>query len=331
MIKDSDQSSLSALTRERASQDRQWARVFSEETTIESLMVTYPSIWGEVKDSVASAIKAYNPEELNELLLKADRTARHWSDQVRASKGLVQKNRILTKAIPQVVRSRMIHLAVKKVLTSKVGGDSSQVTQSSRDRWLCNQIIYLRYKNCKPVNASVMHLLWRLVKDKGAAIGAAKRIGMYCVYTNRLLSCLVPKLRERVVVEVAAGNGILSLLLSKQGVPCIATDDRSWGHAVRYGKHVEDLDAQAARIKYKPSVVICSWPPPDNAFEAGIFADQNVTDYIVIGSKHQFATGNRAVYKNQSAFDVEVLANPDNLVGPPGIDGEVLWFTRRTR
>lgn len=309
--------------------EQQWSALLDQKTTIEILMTRYPEVWGEVKDTVGKALRSERPDHINELILKADASVRHWYDEVRQVQRGSQRSRLLSQAVPTVVRSRMIHLALKKVLTAQIGGDQP-VRQSVTDRWLCNFLIYSRYRSHQPVNAFAMRCLWPLVRDKRAAIAVGKRLGMYCFYSDKLIALLAQRFAGKTVVEIAAGNGILSLLLARRGVRCIATDDMSWGHAVRFGHHVEDLDATAALKKYRPEAVICSWPPPQNGFEHDVFTTPSVADYVVIGSRHQFATGARSAYDTQAQFTCRAVSEPSVLAGPPEVESEILWFTRKS-
>jgi hypothetical protein len=309
--------------------EQQWASLLDQTTRIESLMIAYPDAWCEIRDTVGSAIRAERPDHLNELLLKADATARHWHGQVQAARGQAQRSRMLTKAIPPVVRSRMVHLALKKVLTTQIGADQP-VRQSRADLWLCNHLIYHRYRRHQPVSAMAMRFLWPLIRNKPAAMAAAKRLGIYCFYSDRLIELMASRFAGRNVLEIAAGTGILSLLLSGRGVQSVATDDKSWSQTVRYGRHVQDLDAVSALRTMRPEVVICSWPPPGNTFEQAVFQTPTVRDYVVIGSRHQFATGARHAYDQQKAFTLTTVPYPEQLVLPKELDSEVLWFTRRS-
>jgi hypothetical protein len=203
------------------------------------------------------------------------------------------------------------------------------VLQSVFDKMICNILFYIPYGQRKAASSLAVKTLWPFVKNKTAAIATAKKLGFYCLYTNRFIKLVKNISKDQHVLEIAAGSGILTLLLQKAGVQCRATDDLSWGHAVSFGRHVEDLDATKAIKKYSPMVVICSWPPPDNSFERSVFVSPSVDTYIVVGSKHQFATGARTDYMQQVGFEMKVVEGVERLLAPPGLDGEVLLFTRR--
>ena len=224
----------------------------------------------------------------------------------------------------------MIHLAVKKVLDRSLKQGDNEVTQSSFDKMLCNFLFYVPYGQHQAPSSLAVKALWPLVRNKIAAVATAKKLGFYCLYTDRFIKLVKTLSRDQKVLEIAAGSGVLSLLLQKAGVECRATDDLSWGHAVRFGRHVEDLDAAKAIKTYVPKVVLCSWPPPENTFEKSVFLSPSVETYIVVGSKHHFASGARADYLNQKNFTMEVVPGVDRLLAPPGLGGEVLVFTRKS-
>lgn len=305
--------------------EQKWQILVDQQTSIESLMLKFPDQWDQVKVTVSDAIKVDRPDHINELITKADATARHWNLLVKKSG---QTNRIKTQAIPHLVKSRMIHLSFQKILTSSLGGTPAKIRQSAVDKILCNRIFYYPYREHRPVNNTLQKILWPLVRDKPAAVGVAKNLGFYCFFTNRFIDMLIERLAGSRVLEIGAGSGLLTLLLQKRGIDCLATDDLSWGHAVRYGRHVENLDAASALKKYRPQAVVCSWPPPGNQFEQQVFNTEQVENYIAIGSVHQFATGARSVYAKQNVFNVKSIKN-EGLIAPREIDAEILWFTRK--
>ena len=311
---------------ENQSIEQQWTLVLDQATSIESLMRRYPEQWDGVKDSISRALNAENPEIVSELLTKADTNARSWHNRVKVASQITKAR---TEALPHLVKSRMIHLAVKKVLDRSLNAGNSDIVQSKLDKILCNFLFYAPYGQHRPASSLAVKTLWPAVRDKTAAVAKAKKLGFYCLYTDKFINFVRKVSKDQNVLEIAAGSGILTLLLQKSGVACRATDDLSWGHAVRFGRHVEDLDAAKALKKYNPIVVLCSWPPPENSFEESVFLSASVDTYIVVGSKHHFATGARDHYLKQKDFTMEVVACPDKLLAPPGLDGEVLLFTRK--
>jgi hypothetical protein len=96
---------------------------------------------------------------------------------------------------------------------------------------------------------------------------AAVRNGLYCLPTVELIEWLRNFIDGRSAIEIGAGNGVIARAL---GIP--ATDNKMQDDPamralyasmqqppVKYGDHVERLDANAAARKYKPDVIVASW------------------------------------------------------------------------
>ena len=75
--------------------------------------------------------------------------------------------------------------------------------------------------------------------------------------------------------------------------------------------------------------MICSWPPAGNDFEREVFETGSVELYVVVASKHQFATGNWEAYEEQTAFAFADDPALSKLVLPPELDAAVYVFRRR--
>jgi hypothetical protein len=108
-----------------------------------------------------------------------------------------------------------------------------------------------------------------------------------------------------------------------------ATDDHSWTQNIRYPEAVERLDAVSALAQHNPEVVLCSYPPPKNTFEAAVFTTSTVNLYVVITTKHKFAAGNWETYESQSAFTMQADEALSRLILPPEIDPVLLVFRRK--
>ena len=127
--------------------------------------------------------------------------------------------------------------------------------------------------------------------------------GIYCFYSSRLIKELAALIDNKLCLEIGAGDGTLSRLFNEDGIRIIATDDYSWGHTISYPDTVERIDAREALKKYQPQVAISSWPPPNNNYERQVFSTESIGLYIVIGSRHKFASGNWETYYAQKHFD----------------------------
>lgn len=91
--------------------------------------------------------------------------------------------------------------------------------------------------------------------------------GIYGLPTEELVDWLKREIHGRSALEIGAGHGALAEAL---GIPAtdnwmqanraIAAHYESHGQpVVKYGQHVEKLDAAAAVAKHRPQVVIASW------------------------------------------------------------------------
>lgn len=85
-----------------------------------------------------------------------------------------------------------------------------------------------------------------------------------CLLSYDWIRPLADWIGTRTCLEIMAGSGALSMALKNCGVSIVATDDFSWGNELwlrSLWTDVERIDARAAIDKYKPDIVICSWPP----------------------------------------------------------------------
>ena len=106
-----------------------------------------------------------------------------------------------------------------------------------------------------------------------------------------------------------------------------ATDDHSWPD-VDFPPDVLRQDARKALRVHRPAVVICSWPPAGNDFEREVFKTPGVELYVVISSRHRFASGDWAAYEEQTGFEFAEDPALTRLVLPPELDAAVYVFRR---
>jgi len=124
-------------------------------------------------------------------------------------------------------------------------------------------------------------------------------LGLYEYPTSEYVTALTSYLGKRVtelaeradepvtILEVAAGDGVLSALLERSlivaNIPArvIASDDNSWHRVRRFDCPVECLDYREAMYVYNPSIVIGAWVPSD--FTPGFRAWPSVQEYLLIG------------------------------------------------
>jgi hypothetical protein len=179
----------------------------------------------------------------------------------------------------------------------------------------------------KPVSRFWFRVVWPLLWQRRFLMPLVAKKGIYCFYSRPLVSALAGMIGERNAVEIAAGDGTLTRFLKDAGADITATDDHSWSD-VTFPSWVVKEDAKRALKTRSPQVVLCSWPPAGNDFERAVFATRSVELYIVISSRHRFASGNWDAYEEQTAFSFEEDAELSKLVLPPEIEAAVYVFKR---
>jgi hypothetical protein len=176
---------------------------------------------------------------------------------------------------------------------------------------------------------SAFRWFWPLVTQKRLLMPLVQQRGMYAFYSRELILALDQMIDGRKALEIGAGDGCLSMFLNRAGCEIQATDDHSWTQNIRYPESVERLDAVSALAQHQPEVVLCSYPPPKNTFEAAVFATPSVNLYIVITTKHRFAAGDWDAYESQTGFDMQADDKLSRLILPPEIDPVLLVFRRK--
>ena len=134
------------------------------------------------------------------------------------------------------------------------------------------------------------------------------RHGIYGFPTGELIAFLRQRIDGRSAIEIGAGHGILAAALGipatdnrQQEAPAIRDHYRLIGQpTIRYGNHVEQLDAASAVMKYRPRVVIASWvthrydatQPHAGGSDTGIDEASIIAscdEYVFIGNEHVHA------------------------------------------
>lgn len=173
------------------------------------------------------------------------------------------------------------------------GRPHQEQTQPLRQSLACPSAIGLRIVDNRPMSNSsaafvlnpertrdIAHLLLdaegRLLIREGRELSqttAEERLlfgvrhGIYSLPTVELLEFLQARIAGRSAIEIGAGHGVLAQALSipatdnrQQEDPAIRAYYESIGQpTIRYGDHVEKLDAEHALAKYRPQVVIACW------------------------------------------------------------------------
>lgn len=302
-----------------------WIR---QEATLSELMDQYPQLWRLVGPELVAAMETGRAETLRDYSEKAKAEQRNWELRIGKSRN---NAKVVESAIPHLVRSRMALLALDRCYQSAaLGRDSGKVRFNRWNGSIIQRLLFSEGLRRKPASLRSFAFWWRFVSQKRLLMPLVQPKGIYCFYSRELISELRTLIGERSCLELGAGDGTLSRFLAEAGVAVRATDDYSWTHTITYPKEVERLGARQALEKYEPQTVICSWPPPGNAFETRVFSSRSVELYIVVGSRFRFASGNWDAYESQSRFEWEIDSRLSSLVLPPELESAVLVFRRKT-
>lgn len=111
------------------------------------------------------------------------------------------------------------------------------------------------------------------------------------------LSIAIKNLKlKSTILEVCAGDGMLSKHLTDNNIKIVATDDCSWASVIQ-GDNVERYDAIKAIEKFKPELVIASWIPFQHSIDYQILLTK-VKHFIFIGETHGGCCGSDYIWDN---------------------------------
>jgi hypothetical protein len=286
------------------------------------LKEAYPAEWEAVQRDISAVVRQGDIEAVKAYVheLSRPRTA---SRAQRRAKGAEE---VLLR---EEIRQKMAAAAVKQMaLSTATGVTEGRVRFNLVNGWVAQKLLFKKGLERKPASMLWFRLLWPLLWQRKFLMPLVGPQGIYCFYSERLISRLAALIGDRKCVEIAAGDGTLSRFLDDAGVRITATDDYSW-RDVKFNDCVVKMDAREALAVHGPEVVICSWPPAGNSFEQSVFETPSVQLYVVVGSRHRFAVGNWESYENQDAFDFSLDEELTRLVLPPELDAAVYVFERR--
>jgi hypothetical protein len=291
---------------------------------LKELCAKYPDEWEHVQLELGSLMSRGSAEELQTYL--------KCLSQLAAAPSKAQISKQSPEAvIRNIIRNRMAHTAVKQHCIAVASGiESGKVRFNLLNGFIAQKLLFEDGLERKPVSMFWFRLLWPLLWQKRMLMPLVQPEGIYCFYSQQLITALAGIIGTCSCLELAAGDGTLSRFLTQQGVAVQASDDYSWEHSIRYPEWVRRMDAKEALRFYAPEVVVCSWPPAGNSFERQVFRTRSVQLYIVIGSHHRFAAGNWDDYQQQSMFSFEEDTELSNQVLPPELDAGVYLFRRKT-
>jgi hypothetical protein len=304
--------------------ERQLALV--ESASLDSLIEGFPDEWATVGAALVEATAAKRAEAIEAFVRAAQEKAAPYRQRAQKSR---KNPEVLATAMPYLVRSRMAYLAARRAVQAAALGSGSHHRFTLWNGLLVQKLFFAHGLQRKPVSMRAFRWLWPLVTQKRLLMPLVNPKGIYAFYSKELVAALAGTIANRPALEIAAGDGCLSCFLRAVGVPITATDDHSWARSINYPDDVEKLEADSALARYRPRVVLCSYPPPNNAFEAAVLASDFVECYVVITTRHRFAAGNWAAYEAQTGFDMTVDAELSRLILPPQIEPLLLVFRRK--
>ena len=134
---------------------------------------------------------------------------------------------------------------------------------------------------------------------------------MFQLLNREFLDAMAEYLRGRgFVLEVGAGDGVLSRELYELGVDILATDNGSWN--IDTGAGVEILDYREAIRRYQPVIVLSSWMPPRNDWTPDFRSANCVQEYILIGETDGGSCGLDSVWDEYPEFERVNLGKPSS-------------------
>jgi hypothetical protein len=279
--------------------------------------------WLETRPSLAELRAAYPADadavqgELSELIARGDLKGLEAAVLEIAPKALVRR---------RIAAELLRELALAHAARGTKGG---RIRFNLLNGWVAQRLLFARGLERKPVSLWRFRLLWPLLWQRRLLMPLVGPKGIYCFYSAPLIERLAERIGDRRCLEIAAGDGTLARFLADAGVDVVATDDHSWTQSVTFPASVLREDAETALRLHAPQVVIASWPPAGNSFERAVFETEGVELYVVIGSRHRFASGNWTAYEEQTGFTHVEDAELGRLVLPPEVEPAVHVFERR--
>jgi len=296
-----------------------------EAASLDALMAEHPRAWEALGARVVEAAKG-GPPALAALVEAAERKAAPWRAKLEASHHHPQ---VVAAALPALATARMARLAVERLAQSAATGVAAgPVRLGLWSGAVAQRLLFEQGLTRKAVSLAAFRRTWPLVFDRRKLLPLLQARGIYCFYSRELVRHLAARIGDRACLEVAAGDGTLSRLLAAAGVTVQATDDFSWARVLAYPASVEKLEAAAALRAHPSPVVLCSFPPPGNAFERAIFASRQVELYVVVTTRHRFAAGDWQAYAAAPGWRGRLDEDLSALVLPPELDPAVLVFER---
>jgi hypothetical protein len=289
--------------------------------SLAELRKAYPGEWEVVQRDLTDVVRRGDVDELKAY-------ARAQATTASTTPGARQPNQ--SASLADDIRRHMAAAALEQLAVSAATGiHEGRLRFNLINGYVAQKLLFKRDLERRPVSMFWFRLVWPLLWQRRFLMPLVGPKGIYCFYSRRLVHALAATIGERSCLEIAAGDGTLSRFLANAGVNVTATDDHSW-RDVRFADTVLRQDARTALAAHRPEVVICSWPPAGNSFERQVFKTSSVGLYIVIASRHKFASADWDAYERQTDFAYSEDATLSRLVLPPELEAAVYVFHRRS-
>jgi hypothetical protein len=308
---------------ERLRKPQEVAEYLRSTPPLAELRERFPREWDAARQEFARVTATGDATELGSALAAS-------AGSVPRPRGRARpQHEVVSDAVRRHILQRMLRQAL---VAAGTGVTEGTVRFNRLNGLILQRLLFEHGLRRKPVPLRAFRLVWPLLPQRRLLMPLVTSRGVYCFYSKPLVKALVRLIDGRTCLEIAAGDGTLTRFLNRAGAAVTATDDHSWHERVGYqDDDVEKLDAVRALRKYRPQVVICSWPPPGNPFEAHVFTTASVELYVLVTTRHEFAAGNWDAYRAQTGFSFAEEPSLSRLLVPPEIDGAVYLFRRLTQ
>jgi hypothetical protein len=274
---------------------------------LEQLKCAHPKLWATVLQELSQYAHAKN-----------------WS--AIAAMQVSSKGSTAPQSAPLIQMRRLAAEQFTQALTVAETGKPNLV-----DRILFEYLFY-RLRKCEIPTDLQFDNLWKRLKNPSWAARELQNRGVWSVPTQNLLDRIVAQIQNRFVLELGCGRGLLTAGLALRGVQVIGCDNGSWQSSKKVVKeaaaHCRNREAAEALEVFKPSVVLCFWPPPQNDFESRVFKTPSVELYLTVQSQYTFASGNQTAYRTQTKFVASESPVLNALIRPIESAQRLLIFRR---
>lgn len=294
--------------------------------TLEALSQQYPELWQKTRNAAEVALRSRNPENVFEFVTSHAARANSWMNQWGASG---RNSQIRNEVESHVVQSKMAKLILDEYLHALLEVQDENAKLSLFQKIALDRLCFDKNGYRKPVPGFWFDLIYKRVRARGRFISLLHQKGIYCLFSQTFFQRLKRVIGGASCLEVGAGDGCLSKSLQNLGVKVRATDNHSWTHRIQFPTYVESMCAKTAVDTYQAPVVICSWPPPGNSFEAHILKSPHLEKYVVVLSKSEFASGNWNAYRSQKRFEMNEVHELSKEILPAESQSRCYVFNRK--